>query len=70
MEPFFGYYPIDLGPAKFELFSNNDCPRVLNFRAHGGFETYSLKLWCALVPQATVIVDIGAQVGIVRRQRL
>lgn len=62
---FYGYHAIDIFDCPpFTMFTNNDCPRVFEFRYDGSFEPGSMRLWCHLARQATGILDVGAHVGV------
>src|SRR5207247_334891 len=58
-------YTVDLFDCPpFRMFTANDCHRAVNILEQKKFEPMSMALWCRLVPKATWIVDIGAQVGV------
>jgi FkbM family methyltransferase len=64
-DPYYGFYTVDLFECPpFIMFTAHDCPRASDILYDRRFEPMSMKVWCRLVPLATSIFDIGAQVGV------
>lgn len=60
-----GYYDVTLFDCPpFRMFDNDDDPRSVDILVNKKFEPHSTRLWCALVSEATCILDIGAHTGI------
>jgi FkbM family methyltransferase len=60
-----GVYDVDLFDCPtFKMFHWHDCPRAQDILKYKSFEPMSMKLWCELVKDAEVIIDVGAHVGV------
>jgi hypothetical protein len=60
-----GVYTVDLfNCPPFKMFHWHDCPRAQDILKYKSFEPMSMKLWCELVEDAELAVDVGAHVGI------
>lgn len=62
---FYGYYKVGIFECPpFLMYTNNDCPRAENILAMGSYEPTSMRIWCRLARSATIILDVGAHVGV------
>jgi len=62
---FRGFHTVDLFDCPpFQMFTNADDPASVAILEHRNFEPHSMRVWCALVRNATAIIDIGAHVGV------